>query len=84
MWESVFSQIHQMAPAHMEVPRQFFFRDPFLACRSGFAFHTHARGVNFMLAMHGISDNNRLCANAAKPSKIQKKFELSGETGLKP
>lgn len=73
-----------MALAHMEVPRQFFFRDPFLALRCGFAVHTHACGVNCKLDIQRDSDNNRLCADAAKPTKIQKKFELSGETGRQP
>jgi len=50
--EPVFSEVHQMALAHMEVARQLFFRDPFLALRCGFAVHTHACCVNRMLDFH--------------------------------
>jgi len=73
-----------MALAHMKVPRQLFFRDPFLALSCGFAVHTLSCGVNCKLDIQRDSDKNQLCAHAAKLSKTQKNLELSGEIGPDP
>jgi hypothetical protein len=62
MGDAGFSQIYQMALAHIEVPRQFFFREPLLALKWGFAVHAHACGVNRKLDFHRLSITLWFCA----------------------